>query len=618
MRNRAKLLAILNEYEGKTLRGLARREEYALFLSATSFLEKAPLPQRVWHIKNGVEEVPTCAEDMCEEVVKWDVGTAAYRKFCSRTCCLKNGETQAKIREALIKKYGVDNPGKSKEVARKKAKTWESRYGVNHPWKSPEVRAKCNATNRERFGHDWPQQSSGFKEKARRTNVARYGVENAAQAPEIQRKMKETCRERYGCDHASQSSEFRKRVHDTCLEKFGYATNLQSPDTKDKIARTNVARYGAKHPMQSKCIQEKARQTNITKFGTSTFSQSLMPEESRLKLKNEDWLRQQHEIEKTPLFEISEMLRVASSTVSVHARNHGIKVQRFSKSKQEKEVFNFIRSIYNGEIIQGTRCVIHPYELDIYLPEIKLAVEYHGLFWHSETVRPQKEYHQRKLQDCEAVGVRLIQIWENEWTHKREIVQSRLKADIGGSKAVHANKTRVVKVGPTTEERFLQACHIQGYVPSKVAYGLAIGKKLYCLMTFGKPEYDRSADWEILRFSTRKGYTVQGSICKLIEHFRKRYNGSIVSYCDLRWDTKDMYKTLGFTYSHRTQPNYWYFKGSHIFSRETFQEHRLENMLDVYDPEHTEYQNMQDNGFGRIWDCGNDVFKLIAGGERNE
>ena len=62
----------------------------------------------------------------------------------------------------------------------------------------------------------------------------------------------------------------------------------------------------------------------------------------------------------------------------------------------EKEIINFIKSIYDGEIIENNRHIISPMELDIYIPQKNLAIEFNGLYWHSELFRD-KNYHFDKI-----------------------------------------------------------------------------------------------------------------------------------------------------------------------------------------------------------------------------
>ena len=129
-------------------------------------------------------------------------------------------------------------------------------------------------------------------------------------------------------------------------------------------------------------------------------------------------------------------------------------------------------------------------------------------------------------------------------------------------------------------------------------------------MTFGKTRYNNKAEWEMLRFCSKLGYHVVGAAGKLLKHFEQEYKPkSIVSYADMRWSQGKLYKALGFTFDHSSAPNYWYFKGPMLReSRVKFQKHKLPNILDHFDPNLSEVQNMVANGYNRIFDCGNMVF----------
>jgi G:T-mismatch repair DNA endonuclease (very short patch repair protein) len=66
----------------------------------------------------------------------------------------------------------------------------------------------------------------------------------------------------------------------------------------------------------------------------------------------------------------------------------------------EREVYEFILSLYNKEIIRNDRTVLNGKELDIYLPDYNLAIEFNGLYWHSEDYVG-KNYHLNKTIECE-------------------------------------------------------------------------------------------------------------------------------------------------------------------------------------------------------------------------
>ena len=55
-----------------------------------------------------------------------------------------------------------------------------------------------------------------------------------------------------------------------------------------------------------------------------------------------------------------------------------------------------------------------------------------------------------------------------------------------------------------------------------------------------------------------------------------------------------------------------------FFHRSSYQKHKLEKLLPIFESSMTEWENMQANGYDRIWDCGNDVWvwkRKMSGGE---
>lgn len=99
-------------------------------------------------------------------------------------------------------------------------------------------------------------------------------------------------------------------------------------------------------------------------------------------------------------------------------------------SNLEKNMVNYIKEIYSGKIIENDKNVIKPKELDIVLPELKLAFEFDGKYWHMDsrifdetdynyvkgkTAKEIWEYDNQKIKLCEDVGYKLIRIKEIDW-----------------------------------------------------------------------------------------------------------------------------------------------------------------------------------------------------------
>lgn len=280
-------------------------------------------------------------------------------------------------------------------------------------------------------------------------------------------------------------------------------------------------------------------------------------------------------------------------------------------SKLEIEVRDYISKLVCGNIIYNDRHCLKGKELDILIPDKLIAIEFNGLYWHSTNDLSHEDHHiLHKTQFAFKQGIRLITIFENEWISKRAIVESRLAYILGQiPRSIFARRTKVEVLSSRTAKTFLELNHIQGNSVSSINLGLYLDEELVSVMTFGKSRFDKNYDYELLRFCNKLNTSVVGGASKLFKYFLKNYSvDSIVTYGDKRWNTGLLYKNLGFTYLNATKPNYYYVEpnvNSTIHSRMQFQKHKLKDRLKVFDQSLSESQNMINNGYRKIWDCGN-------------
>ena len=280
-------------------------------------------------------------------------------------------------------------------------------------------------------------------------------------------------------------------------------------------------------------------------------------------------------------------------------------------SRGEKDIVDLIRLVVSCTLIENDRTILNGKELDIYIPDRKLAFEYDGLYWHKDNGSDNdRNRHLFKTELCESKGIHLVHIFENEWLNKRSIVESRIKNLLGVyDKIVYARKCEVKEVSSKESFEFQNMNHIQGGVHSSVNIGLYYDDELISLMTFSKPRFNKKYDWELVRFCNKIGYHVPGGASKLLKHFERTYNPkSIISYADRRWSKGNLYSKIGFKQVSTSKPNYWYIVDGQLESRVKYQKHKLKNILEHFDESKSEVQNMKENGYNRIFDCGNLVF----------
>lgn len=299
-----------------------------------------------------------------------------------------------------------------------------------------------------------------------------------------------------------------------------------------------------------------------------------------------------------------------------HLLGKGCQKCSLKQTQMEKNIKNIL-SRHNIDHTENDRSLIAPLELDYFIPSKSLAIECDGIYWHSELINGDKNYHLNKTKLCSDKGVRLIHIFETELKLKSKIVANRLKNILGLNKyKIYARKCEVKEIDAKTKTKFLDKYHIQSNDKASVKLGLYYKTRLVAVMTFcrnrkamGKTHVE--GEWELSRFATIANFSITGGAGKLLKHFERNYKpAKITSYADRRWSEGCLYTKLGFDKIRESKPNYWYFKDvNKLYHRFNFRKSELSRKLETFDPNKTEWENMVENGWNRIWDCGNLVFE---------
>lgn len=264
------------------------------------------------------------------------------------------------------------------------------------------------------------------------------------------------------------------------------------------------------------------------------------------------------------------------------------------------------------DLVRSDRIQIAPKELDIWIPSKSLAIEFNGLYWHSEKFK-HKNYHREKYLACKDRGIRLLQVWEDDWLYRRPIVEGMILNRLGLNAAdtVGARKTMVDRVVPVAEaRRFLERNHIQGWTSASYRYGLRFEGELVALLNM-KSVLGQDADWDLVRYATDR--SVPGGFSKLLKAFRSDHAGSIKTFADLTWSDGDLYKKTGFKQTAILEPDYCYVRANsrqreHKFG---YRKSRFEADPDLmFDPTLTEAELAKLNGLTRIYDAGKIKFIL--------
>ena len=291
---------------------------------------------------------------ICGKATKFNTILTGYRVYCSSRCANLDSEIRTKIENTSIKKYGVKCNLNLEETKKKASQNSQTK----------EAKDKRAQTNLQKYGATNPYGSKIIIDKIRQNNLQKYGVEYSWQRDDVKTKIRQTNLKRYDS------------ISHTKSKKFKIVNYL---DRQDKLNRFEI---------EHNCLR---RRKVIDLYGTGWQYDCANLHIQPLKyigvnfIKNED------------VAKIAEYAKI----------NH------YQTSHTEIDLQNYIKSIYFGQIITNTRTIVHHIELDIYLPDLQIAIEYNGKYWHSYP-RKDKDYHLGKSLACREKGVRLIHIYEFE------------------------------------------------------------------------------------------------------------------------------------------------------------------------------------------------------------
>lgn len=508
------------------------------------------------------------------------------------------------LKKSMIEKYGVDNPSLLESVNEKRSKKYNN--------KSEEEKREIVEKQKEgmilRFGEDYKKDIQKLREEGM---LKKHGVRHALQIKESIEKFKETISNK---DY----TEMVLKVKSTKKEKYGDENYINV----EKIKETNNKRYGVEWPRQSKEIMSKALETRNKN----------MFEKVKVFLKNQH-LELQDEIYKDAFYSYTFKCLKCNH---VFKQNWNAIQQNFTcpncrpeiqigSSSAEKEIQEIIKSFNFQNISFNNRNLIYPLELDIVIHDIKIAIEYCGLRWHSwkmllntrKNIKDVRKYHFLKKENCNKLGYKLIQIFEDEWIYHKEIVLNRLKQilQVRSSLKIYPRNCKVKPIDSNIKNEFLEKFHLQGKDISSINIGAFYNDKLVSVMTFSKPNIskgnkinDNKKIYELNRFCSDYEYHIPGIAGKLLSYFKKNFEwDEIFSYCDLRWSDGNLYYKLGFSLIGHTGINYWYWNPNKSVKRI----HRFNLRKRDDEPEDiSEMTLRQLEGYEIIWDCGNLKFLM--------
>lgn len=424
------------------------------------------------------------------------------------------------------------------------------------------------------------QQDPAVRQKIENTCMERYGVRAGCIASSAIEKQAATNMERYGVKRPFQSKIIQQKVIDT-VRAMGVTSTALLDDVRKRQETTNMERYGVKKPFESAEIQQKVNQTFLNSIDVPRPSMTMSPSNYAI-LTNPAEMYNLHVNKQKPLRKIGEELGTSGSTVGKYLQRHNIEKRHFIISEGEKEVSEFVETL-GVFVIRNTRQVISPKELDIYIPSHNIAIEFCGVYWHSEKLGKSRMYHKEKQSACKEKGIQLLTIYDWEWNNRRSQVEHTIRMLLeGGITTINTDNYYVQMLTATQSAEFFDAYHVQGAMSGDINYGLFCSDKLESAIVVDKNESGYNVRGHA---SVRR---VRGALSTLIDHFRCNHcPGKLISDVDLRWNDGSEYSMSGFDVECELPPDYDYVVGSDLMYKHEIQlDEQGQEVID------------------RIWDCG--------------
>ena len=389
---------------------IKNNSEVELYLN--NILTENPNWESIKNIVYGIcfdEQLKKCKN--CGKEMKYSQRTLSY---CSYKCSRNSKEVREKVKQTNLERYGCEHPLQNKEVQEKYKQTCLEKYGCENPAQSKEVQEKAKQTCLERFGCEYASQNKDIQEKAKQTCLERFGCGCSLQNEEIQKKVKQTCLERFGCENPAQNENIKNKIKQTNLERYNVENIFQSEEFQEKFKQTCLERYGCEHPMQSEKVKQTLHDNSFDNFILSFIQYGITPLFSKEEYIGWDKTYRWKCLNCGTEFE--QKIHTTGHVEECPYLPHCWKCypRMTGESRVELELLDFVKQYYPNAHKDNE--LIKPQELDIIIPELNLAIEFNGDYWHSTEFKL-PGFHLNKVLKANKKGYRLIHFWENEYNN---------------------------------------------------------------------------------------------------------------------------------------------------------------------------------------------------------
>ncbi len=360
----------------------------------------------------------------------------------------------------------------------------------------------------------------------------------------------------------------------TSLDTYGVDNPMKLNNIKEKLDKKNIELYGVKRKLLSDDYLNDQKEKNILKI-IQTYTKKLklndgdvilLENENLKKIKKELLVKNLCEKHGEFIININNLRnRVYYGVENICTKCHPIDSHN---SIAEDEIKNFIVNELNLNV---TKHKIKNKEIDIFIPEFNVGIEFNGNYWHSDKFKD-VNYHQNKTNLCEKNNIKLLQIFEDEWLNKKDIIKSIIRSKLDCYEdIINAKDCKINNVDLISSNEFLENNHIDGGCNSEIQIGLYYNHELVFVMVM-------NIVFEIIRHTSKLNTNIVGGVDVILKNIIYQYKPKVITTSiDRRLSQGKVFINLGFNLVEDTKPNFKY------YSRKTRSRINENNKLKIYD-----------------------------------
>ena len=484
-----------------------------------------------------------------------------YLKGCKIGCCnsCSTHLSSEKTKNTIIDKYGEDY------YSKRSHKYWDNVTDVD----------KQNRLN-----------------KTKETKLKKYGNENYVNVE----KIRQTQFEKYGC-YAFNTDKQKQ----TMIEKYGVDHNFKRHEHIENLNKRKWSDEARQKRKTTLRIKNENKYKELLKFKDVVIEFS-----NNFKKKN---MRLPHISDALMYFNENNGLIKYRTSFNAFINEFNLRSYFVIKESYFEKIIEDWLIKYKIKYEKHNRTLIKPLELDFYLVDYKIAIEVNDTNTHNCTTSTYSfksdfdpYYHYNKMKRCNEENIRLIHIFEKDLNN----------LDISLSMLLPKEKiyARNCKIKECNVKDFFSTYHRQGAGNVSKGIGLFYNDELIQAISFRKVRNKTKGDYELYRLCSKNNLTVIGGASRLLKYWEQNHkNVILVSYCDLTYNTGNVYEQLGFILKHHTGLNYKWVKENKWLSREVCQRHKLETLFNKsFDKSMSENDIMTAEGYVKVYDCGNNLY----------